>query len=57
MRLTTLVLRNIFRRRARSILTITGVAVAVGAMVAVVGIARGLQQSMLSLFQDRGWTW
>ena len=54
MRLTTLVLRNIFRRRARSVLTITGVAVAVGAMVAVVGIARGLEQSMLSLFQDRG---
>lgn len=54
MRMTTLVVRNISRRRARSLLTITGVAVAVGAMVAVVGIARGLEQSMLSLFRDRG---
>ena len=54
MRLGTLVLRNIFRRRTRSILTITGVSVAVGAMVALVGIAKGFEQSLLAVFRGRG---
>lgn len=54
MHFSTLVLRNILRRPARSALTIVGVAVAVGAVVALVGIARSFQHSLLAMYQDRG---
>ncbi|HEY2840982.1 MAG TPA: ABC transporter permease [Pirellulales bacterium] len=51
MRLFTLVYRNITRRRVRSALTICGMAVAVSAVVALVGIADGFEQSFLKLFE------
>lgn len=53
MRLTTLVFRNITRRPARSLLTTSGVAVAVAAVVALVGVARSFEQSLLAFFQQR----
>jgi putative ABC transport system permease protein len=51
MRFSTFVIKNIVRRRVRSSLTIIGVAVAVGAVVALVGIAIGFEQSFLSIYQ------
>jgi putative ABC transport system permease protein len=51
MRFFTFILRNVFRRRARSMLTMTGIAVAVAAVVALVGISNGFHQSMLELYQ------
>ncbi len=54
MHFSTLVLRNILRRPTRSALTIVGVAVAIGAVVALVGIARSFQHSLLAMYQDRG---
>jgi putative ABC transport system permease protein len=51
MRFSTFVLKNIIRRRVRSSLTIIGVAVAVGAVVALVGIAIGFEQSFLKIYQ------
>ena len=54
MRFYTFVLRNIFRRRVRSTLTMTGMAVAVGAVVALVGISRSFEESLLDLYQRRG---
>jgi putative ABC transport system permease protein len=54
MRFHTFVLKNVFRRRIRSTLTMTGVAIAVGAVVALVGIADGFSNSMLDLYQRRG---
>ncbi len=54
MRLTTLVIRNILRRPARSALTVAGVAVAVAAVVALVGIARGFEGSLRAVYESRG---
>jgi putative ABC transport system permease protein len=51
MRFSTFVVKNIIRRRVRSSLTIIGVAVAVGAVVALVGIAIGFEQSFLKIYQ------
>ncbi|NQU20750.1 MAG: ABC transporter permease, partial [Candidatus Nealsonbacteria bacterium] len=54
MHFTTLVMRNILRRPTRSALTVTGVAVAVAAVVALVGIAQTFQTSLLGMYQSRG---
>jgi putative ABC transport system permease protein len=54
MRFSTFIFRNVLRRPIRSTLTITGMAVAVIAVVSLVGLASGLKQSMLSLYEDRG---
>ena len=54
MRFVTLTYRNIFRRRMRSVLTVSGVAVAVGAVVALVGISRGFERSLLTIYENRG---
>ncbi|MES1213112.1 MAG: ABC transporter permease [Singulisphaera sp.] len=54
MRLITLVYKNIARRRIRSALTVTGMAVAVAAVVALVGIAEGFKRSFLDMYQSRG---
>ncbi len=51
MRFSTFVVKNIIRRRVRSSLTVIGVAVAVGAVVALVGIAIGFEQSFLKIYQ------
>lgn len=51
MRLSTFVYRNITRRRVRSALTVGGMAVAVSAVVALVGIADGFRQSFLDLYE------
>jgi len=53
MRLTTLAIRNVVRRPARSSLTIGGLALAVGTVVALVGIARGFERSMVALYEGR----
>ncbi len=43
MRFYQFVLKNVFRRRTRSALTVTGMAVAVAAVVSLVGIAEGFK--------------
>ncbi len=53
MRFSTFVVKNIVRRRVRSSLTIIGVAVAVGAVVALVGIAFGFEQSFLKIYEKK----
>jgi putative ABC transport system permease protein len=53
MRFYTFVLKNLFRRKVRSSLTAVGVAVAVGAVVALVGISSGFESSFLELYQKR----
>ncbi|HVU87658.1 MAG TPA: ABC transporter permease [Pirellulales bacterium] len=54
MRLISLVYKNIARRRIRSALTVTGMAVAVAAVVALVGIADGFKRSFLDMYQAHG---
>jgi putative ABC transport system permease protein len=54
MRFLTFVLKNLLRRKVRTALTVAGVAVAVGAVVALVGIAHGFARSFAELYQKRG---
>jgi putative ABC transport system permease protein len=51
MRFYSFVLKNVIRRRVRSSLTVVGMAVAVGAVVALVGISHGFEQSFLAIYQ------
>lgn len=54
MRFITLVFRNVVRRPIRSALTVCGMAVAVAAVVALVGIADSFRHSLLDLYQGQG---
>lgn len=51
---STFILANLRGRPARSLLTLSGVAVAVAAVVSLLGIVRGFETSLLNLYQDRG---
>ncbi len=48
------ILKNLFQRKFRSALTVGGVAVAIAAVVALVGIARGFETSLVELYETRG---
>lgn len=48
------ILKNVLQRKARSALTVIGVAIAVTAVVALVGIADGFQRSFRELYETRG---
>lgn len=52
MRFTTLVWKSALRRPFRSALTISGVAVAVAAVVTLVGIAHGFESSLLKVYEQ-----
>lgn len=54
MNLPTMIFRNLTRRPLRSLLTIAAVAIAVGAVVALGGIVRGLEDSFLNMYTDAG---
>jgi putative ABC transport system permease protein len=54
MRFYQFILKNVLQRKARSTLTVTGVAVAVMAVVALVGIADGFERSFRDLYEKRG---
>lgn len=51
MRFFSFVLRSVMRRPVRSALTIIGIAVAVGSVVALVGISNDSKRSFLSIYQ------
>ncbi|HTN75280.1 MAG TPA: ABC transporter permease [Pirellulaceae bacterium] len=46
--------KNLTRRPSRSLLTILGLSVAVTAVVALVGVSRGFEQSLSDLYTQRG---
>jgi putative ABC transport system permease protein len=54
MRFYQFILKNVFQRKSRSALTMIGVAIAVTAVVALVGIADGFQRSFRELYEKRG---
>jgi putative ABC transport system permease protein len=54
MRFTTFLLKNLLRRKVRSLLTAFGVAVAVGTTVALLGISESFKSSTLQSFEMRG---
>jgi putative ABC transport system permease protein len=49
-----IVRKNLSRRPARTTMTIAGVGIAVAAVVALVGVARGIEQSFFDLYNQRG---
>jgi putative ABC transport system permease protein len=54
MRFFQVILKNVLHRKSRSVLTTVGVAIAVTAVVALVGIADGFQRSFRELYEKRG---
>jgi putative ABC transport system permease protein len=54
MRFLTLISRNLLRRRTRTLLTVTGLAVAIAAVLDLVGIAWNFERSFMTLFQGKG---
>jgi putative ABC transport system permease protein len=54
MRRVTIAWKNLRRRPARSLLTVAGLAVAVAAVVSLVGVAESFESSFLSLYTRRG---
>lgn len=50
----TLAFKNLQRRKLRTILTCLGIAVAIGAVVALVGIAKGFEKGFVEVFEARG---
>jgi putative ABC transport system permease protein len=54
MHFTTFVLKNLFRRPVRSALTILGLAVAVGSMIALPGISHNIDAAVLKSLDARG---
>jgi putative ABC transport system permease protein len=54
MRFFQVILKNVLHRKSRSLLTTVGVAVAVTAVVALVGIADGFERSFRELYEKRG---
>jgi putative ABC transport system permease protein len=54
MRFTTLLFKNLLRRKTRTLLTAFGVAIAVGATVSLLGISEGFERSMVQSLELRG---
>jgi putative ABC transport system permease protein len=50
----TFIVANLVGRPARSLLTLSGIAIAVAAVVALLGVVRGFERSLLELYQGRG---
>ena len=49
-----LTLKNLLRRRSRSLLTLVGIAVGIGAVVSLSSIASGFEQSWANVYRARG---
>jgi putative ABC transport system permease protein len=54
MRFITLILRNLLRRRTRTVLTATGLAVAIASVLDLVGIASNFERSFMTIFVGKG---
>ena len=54
MRQATMIYKNLWLRPMRTLLSIGGLAIAIGAVVALVGVSRRFEQSFLELYNRRG---
>ena len=54
MRQATIVCKNLWLRPMRTLLSISGLAIAVAPVVALVGVSRRFEQSFLELYNRRG---
>lgn len=50
----TFVLKNLFRRPLRSALTVIAVAIAIGALISLVGVANGFESSFVNIYEKEG---
>jgi putative ABC transport system permease protein len=50
----TFVVKNVLRRPLRSLLTVTAIAIAIGCVVALVGVATGFERAFLQLYEKVG---
>jgi putative ABC transport system permease protein len=50
----TLILKNLLRRRSRSLLTVAGIAIGIGAVVALTALAWGFERSWVNAYKARG---
>lgn len=53
MRFTTLILKNMRRRGARTLLTVLGLGIGIAAVVALLGIAWGFERSFMKLYEAK----
>src|SRR5215469_5197168 len=51
---STFIFKNLIRRPLRSLLTAFAVALAIGSVIALVGIANGFEQTFLTLYANAG---
>src|SRR4051794_2803284 len=54
MHFTTFILKNLTRRRTRTVLTVLGLAVAVGSMIALLGVSDNVERAIRESFERRG---
>jgi putative ABC transport system permease protein len=54
MRFSTLIFRNLVRRRTRTGLTVVGLAIGISAVVALLGIAWGFERSFMVIYESKG---
>src|SRR5689334_991533 len=54
MRFGSIIVKNLLRRKFRSLLTALGVAIAIAAVVALLGLSSGLRRSAIERFESRG---
>jgi len=54
MHFSSFILKNLARRPVRSGVTVAGVALAIGAIVAMIGVAEGFRQSFIDMYEGRG---
>jgi putative ABC transport system permease protein len=54
MRFTTLIVKNLFRRGIRTLLTVVGLAIGISAVVAMMGIAWGFERSFRAIQESKG---
>lgn len=53
MRFTTLIVRNLTRRRARTVLTALGLAIGIAAVMAMTAVSRGFEKSFLDIYEAK----
>jgi putative ABC transport system permease protein len=54
MRFSTMIVRNMLNRKARTILTVLGLSVGIAAVMILTGVARGFEKSFLAIYQSKG---
>ncbi len=54
MRFSTMIIRNMTNRTARTVLTVLGLSVGIAAVMILMGVAEGFEKSFLAIYQSKG---